>query len=220
MIDSAQPARPILYHYWRSSSSWRVRWALSHKGIDYTPVAVDLLKGQQRTPEHLLRNPLGAVPVLCIDGLALGESMAILEYLEETHPTKPLLPASPRDRARVRQLCQVIVADTQPLQNLSVLEHVAEILGNPEQRRPWAEHYIARGFDGYEALLRRDDAATGACSFGDAVTLADLCLIPQCLNARRQGLDLSRWPRIAAIEAHCLSTAAAQASAPDAFKPV
>ena len=99
MTHSAPPALPVLYHYWRSSSSWRVRWALSHKGIEYTPVAVDLLKGEQRSPQHLQRNPLGAVPVLCIDGLELGESMAILEYLEETRPTKPLLPASPRDRA-------------------------------------------------------------------------------------------------------------------------
>jgi maleylacetoacetate isomerase len=219
MTQNARDSRPVLYHYWRSSSSWRVRWALSHKGIDYTPVAVDLLKGAQRSPEHLQRNPLGAVPVLNIDGLELGESMAILEYLEETHPERPLLPAAPRARARVRQLCQIIVADTQPLQNLSVLEHVAELVSDPEQRRPWAERYIARGFDGYEALLRRDDAPAGPCSFGDEVTLADLCLVPQCLNARRQGLDVGRWPRIAAIEAHCLRTAAAQASAPEAFKP-
>lgn len=215
----SQGLPPVLYHYWRSSSSWRVRWSLSHKDIAYTAVAVDLLKGEQRTPEHLLRNPLGAVPVLSIDGLCLGESMAILEYLEETYSNKPLLPRAPRDRARVRQLCQIIVADTQPLQNLSVLEHVAELLGSPDVRRKWAERFITHGFDGYETLLNRDDAPTGRCSFGDEVTLADLCLIPQCLNARRQGLDLSRWPRIAAIEAHCLTLPAAQASAPEAFKP-
>lgn len=211
--------QPVLYHYWRSSSSWRVRWALAHKDIAYTPVAIDLLKGEQRTPEHLLRNPLGAVPVLLVDGLILGESMAILEYLEETHSEKSLLPKTPRDRARVRQLCQIIVADTQPLQNLSMLEHVAELAGSPDARRTWAERYIARGFDAYETLLARDDVKAGRCSFGDEVTLADLCLIPQCLNARRQGLDLARWPRIAAIEAHCLTTVAAQASAPEAFKP-
>lgn len=210
---------PILYHYWRSSSSWRVRWALAHKDVPYRVVAVDLLKGEQRAPEHLQRNPLGAVPVLHIDGLILGESIAILEYLEETRPEAPLLPTAPRDRARVRQLTQVIVADTQPLQNLSVLAHAEELGGGADHRRTWAERYITRGFDAYEALLGHSDWPTGVYSHGDAVTLADLCLIPQCHNARRQGIELARWPRIAAIETACLATAAAQASRPDAFKP-
>lgn len=209
---------PILYHYWRSSSSWRVRWALHEKGIAFTPVAVDLLKGEQARPEYLAKNPLGHVPLLVIDGYELTESVAILEYLEERFPARPLLPAEPAGRARVRQLVQVIVADTQPLQNLSVLRHINQETKNPEAQKAWAKHYISRGLDAYEALLGRSGPG-GRYSHGDQVTLADLCLVPQCYNARRQGLDLGRWPRVQAVEQAALATAAGQASAPDSYAP-
>ena len=212
----------VLYHYWRSSSSWRVRWALIAKGMAFRAVAVDLLKGDQRQPAHRTRNPLSMVPALHIDGVDLAESVAILEYLEDTRPTPALVPSDLRQRARMRQLVQIITADTQPLQNLSVLEHAERLSPGPDTRRLWAEHYIARGFDAYEAVLATHDVAAlgGPFSCGAAVTMADLCLVPQCYNARRQGLDISaRWPRIAAIEAACLATEAGQRSAPDAFKP-
>jgi maleylacetoacetate isomerase len=220
MIQPA-PKTPVLYHYWRSSSSWRVRWALHEKGIAFTAVAVDLLKGEQAQPAYLARNPLGHVPLLTIDGHDLTESVAILEYLEERFPERPLLPADPLGRARVRQLVQVIVADTQPLQNLSVLRHVGQEVDKPDAQKAWARHYITRGLDAYEALLSQPGSPGrgGRYSHGDAVTLADLCLVPQCYNARRQGLELERWPRVHAIEQAALATEAGQRSAPDAYAP-
>jgi maleylacetoacetate isomerase len=210
---------PVLYHYYRSSSSWRVRWALAHKGLSYRGEAVDLLKGEQRAAAHKEKNPLGTVPVLYIDGVYIAESVAILEYLEEARQAAPLLPKSPKDRARVRQLVQIIVADTQPLQNLGVLQHVEKLTGVPESRKKWAEHYIAKGLDAVETLLTRPDWPQGPYCYGDAVTMADLCLIPQCYNARRQELDIGRWPRIAAIEAAALATEAAKSSHPDVWQP-
>lgn len=210
---------PILFHYWRSSSSWRVRWALHIKGLEFAAVAVDLLKGEQGLPDYRARSPLGQVPLLRIDGYDLTESVAIVEYLEERHPERPLLPAAALGRARVRQLAQVIVADTQPLQNLSVLRHVSQKLGDPEAAKEWARHYITRGLDAYEALLALPDGPRGRFSYGDEVTLADLCLVPQCYNARRQGIDLAAWPRIHTIEQAALATEAGQRSAPDAYAP-
>lgn len=215
-----KPAQPIvLYHYWRSSSSWRVRWALVEKGIPFVPSAVDLLAGEQRQPAHLARNPLGMVPVLAIDGLLLAESVAILEYLEETRSTPSLSPADPAGRALMRQLVQIIVSDTQPLQNLSVLQNIDALTGNNESRKTWAERYIARGFDAYEATLAHA-AGPGPFSCGSRLSMADLCLVPQCYNARRQGMDIAaRWPRIAAIEAACLAQPSGQRSAPEAYRP-
>ena len=119
----------VLYHYWRSSSSWRVRWALIEKGIPFRAAAVDLLKGEQRSLAHRARSPLAMVPVLHIDGIDLAESVAILEYLEETHPSLALAPATPLLRARMRQLVQIIAADTQPLQNSLLVVSCQRILG-------------------------------------------------------------------------------------------
>ena len=219
--SSTSGSTPILFHYWRSSSSWRVRWALHAKGVAFTPVAVDLLKNEQALPEFLSRNPLGLVPLLRIDGHDLGESLAILEYLEERFPAQPLLPPvdDPLGRARVRQLALVIAADTQPVQNLSVLRHVGQLTGSPDAAKQWAQRYITRGLDAYEALLGQPGWPAGRCSYGDSVTVADLCLVPQCYNARRQGLDLTRWPRIHAIEQEALRTEAGMRSAPDACAP-
>lgn len=224
---------PILFHYWRSSSSWRVRWALHAKGIGFTPVAVDLLKGEQAQPGFTARNPLGLVPLLCIDGHDLSESLAILEYLEERFPARPLLPpgTDPLGRARVRQLALVVAADTQPLQNVSVLRHVGQLASAPgagpgagsnvgtDAAKDWAQRYITRGLDAYEALLRQPGWPRGRFSYGDEVTVADLCLVPQLYNARRQGLDPARWPLLHAIEQEALRTEAGQRSAPDAYAP-
>lgn len=210
---------PTLYHYYRSSSSWRVRWALHYKGVAFTAVAVDLLKGEQQQADYVGKNPLGFVPALALGEHVLAESVAILEYLEEAHPSPPLLPADPLGRARVRQLVQIITADTQPLQNLSVLRHIVALQANQEASKDWARHYITRGFTAYEALLQSAGWPAGPFSYGSEVTMAELCLIPQCYNARRQGLDLQKWPRIAAIEAAALATPAARSSHPDAFTP-
>jgi maleylacetoacetate isomerase len=210
-------SEPILYHYWRSSSSWRVRWGLAEKGIAYRAVAIDLRGGDQRSDAHRQRNPLAAVPVLHLGGIELTQSVAILEYLEETQPTPPLLPHEPLERAAVRQLVQVICADTQPLQNLSVLQRVGQLCGGVEAATAWATEWIGRGLDGYEALLGKLGSPGDGFSLGGSLSLADLCLLPQCYNARRQGIDINRWPRIAAIEAHCLQREACQRSHPDAF---
>lgn len=218
-MATAPATPPILYHYFRSSSSWRVRWALELKGLAYTEIAVNLLKSEQQQEGYLAKNPLGLVPALEIDGHFLAESVAILEYLEERFARPPLLPAEPLGRARVRQLVQIISADTQPLQNLSVLRHIGKLAPAAEAPKEWARHYIGRGFTAYEALLHKPDWPRGVYSHGDELTMAELCLVPQCYNARRQGLDLGSWPRIAAIEAAALSTPAAQRSHPDACAP-
>lgn len=212
MSGSAEGVGPRyrLFHYYRSSSSWRVRWALRLKGVAYEAVAVDLLAGAQGSPEHRARNPLGMVPVLEVlpDGVWLGQSVAIIEYLDEVHPDPPLLPGDALGRARVRQLVEVINADTQPLQNLSVLRHAS---ADPEGQRRWARHFIERGLSAYEALLREEDRF----SHGDALSMADLFLLPQCHNARRFGLTVTAWPRIARIESLCLATPEAQETSPE-----
>ncbi|MCS6912641.1 MAG: maleylacetoacetate isomerase [Myxococcales bacterium] len=205
--------RPVLYHYWRSSSSWRVRWALMLKGVEHDAVAVDLLRAEQGSAEHLRRNPLGLVPVLQLGEVFLAESVAIIEYLEEQVPDPPLLPRDPLQRARVRQLVEIINAGTQPLQNLSVLRRVSD---NQQEQRQWAQHFIRRGLSAYEALIA---SYPGPFSVGSALTAADLFLVPQCYNARRHGLDLTEWPRIAQVEAACLATTAARTTSPEYLNP-
>ncbi len=199
--------KPVFYQYWRSSSSWRVRWALRLKGVAHEVVAVDLLAGEQGAEAHRARNPLGMVPVLQIGDVFLGESVAIVEYLEEVYPDPALLPRDALGRARVRQLVEIINAGTQPIQNLSVLRRAS---ADQDGQRDWAQHFIVRGLSAYEAL-----AGDRGYSHGDALSMADLFLVPQCHNARRFGLDVARWPRIARIEATCLATPEAQATSPD-----
>lgn len=207
-----------LYHYFRSSCSWRVRWALLLKGVtDVDWVAVDLLAGQQKAPEYKAKNPAGHVPMLEVAGVPLSESLAILEYLEEVYPDPPLLPRDPLLRARTRQLALVIAAGTQPLQNLSTLRKVSD---DDDKRKEWARHFIFEGLATYEGLLQQElppQMQPGRYSLGDRLTLADLCLIPQCRNARRYDLDVTedRFPTIARIEKNCLQTVEAQKSSPE-----
>ena len=209
---------PLFYHYWRSSSSWRVRWALRLKGVDFQPVAVDLLAGEQRSAAHHQRNPADRVPVLQVGDQLIAESVAICEYLEEVYPQPPLLPREPLARARARQLVELINAGTQPLQNLTVLRAVSD---DPAAQRAWAARFIRAGLSVYEELLTADGRPLESVSYsvGDAVTLADLFLVPQCYNARRQGLDVAEWPRIARIEAACLATPAARETSPQHLNP-
>jgi maleylacetoacetate isomerase len=204
-----------LYHYWRSSSSWRVRWALAHKQIAFEATPVNLLAGEQKTEAFLSRNPLGCVPALRIDGRLLSESVAICEYLDETRPERPLRPADPFLRARMRQLVELINADTQPLQNLLVLQKIGE------GKQAWARFFIERGLAAFEATLRglREEGTSGPFCLGADPTLADLFLVPQLYNARRFDLDLSPYPLALAAEQAALATEAARASAPDAWQP-
>jgi maleylacetoacetate isomerase len=219
--ESATPSTrgeeaPVLYDYWRSSASYRVRIALNLKGLPYQAVAVNLLTGQHRSPEHLARNPQGSVPALDIDGLRLTQSLAIIEYLDETRPERPLLLSDPAGRARVRALAHVIAMEIHPICNLSVANRIAE-LGGDAARLEWMRQHIDRGLTAFEALLARP--GTGPFCHGDAPGLADCCLVPQLYNARRWHLDPATWPTIARIEAACVELPAFAAAHPDRIGP-
>jgi len=147
--DGVIPSKLRLYHYWRSTSSWRVRWALAHKGIPCEYVAVNLLDDETDRPEHRARNPMGYVPVLDADGRLLTESVAMLEWIEELWPAPGLLPRDPWLKARTRALVEIINAGTQPVQNLSVLERLSD---DPAARKAWAQHWIRLGLDSFDTL--------------------------------------------------------------------
>ena len=204
-----------LYTYFRSSAAYRVRIALGLKGLAYEAVPVHLLRhgGEQRQAPYLAINPAGLVPALDDDGL-LTQSMAIIEYLDETHPQVPLLPADARGRARVRALAQMVACDIHPIGNLRVLRYLAHTLGVPDDaRQAWSRHWIAEGFAAIEALLA-GSPDTGRFCHGDTPTLADCCLVPQVFNARRFGVDLTAYPTIAAIVAACAALDAFAAAHP------
>jgi len=196
-----------------------VRWSLAHHGrLEQTRlIPVDLLNGESESAEHRARNPLGFVPVLLrADGQTLCESLAMLEWLEEQpSPAPSLLPEDPWLRAQVRMLAQVIVADTQPLQNLGPqFQHSPD---DALKRSDWARHWIREGLHAYETLAR---PIAGQLSVGDRVSLADLCLIPQLYNARRYEVRVEEeFPLLARIEEKALSLPAAKASRPDRFQP-
>lgn len=205
-----------LHDYWRSSASYRVRIALGLAGLRWDRVAVDLVAGDQRSQAHRAVNPQGLVPVLEIDGLVLTQSLAIIEYLDETRDLG-LLPADAPGRARVRALAHAIAMEVAPVCNLSVRAHAAEISGGTVTADDWQRRFIAQGLAAFEAML--DHPATGPLCHGDRPTLPDLCLIPQIYNARRVGLDPAAHPRIAAITARLEAIPAFAAAHPDNHKP-
>lgn len=206
-----------LYHYWRSSSSWRVRWALQVKGVPYEAIAINLLANESESPEHLKRNPYGTVPVLELPrelrGQYLGESMAIIEWLEETHPEPSLLPGDPFQRARIRQLAELINAGTQPLQNLGVAALHSD---DSTEQKKWNAYWNHHGLQSYEKLVSQ---TAGKLSIGDDLTLADLFLIPQCYNALRFDIELKTYPTVHRIYQHALTLPTCQAAHPDRYKP-
>jgi maleylpyruvate isomerase len=206
----------ILYGYPISSASYRVRIALALKGIEVTSVTKQLRRGEQRAKEFLEINPQGFVPVLVLDdGRTLTQSLAIIEYLDEVHPQPPLLPTAPLERARVRALAQLIACDIHPLNNLRVLQYLEGTLGEAQNvRDAWYRHWIEAGFEALEAALGRDPARGRFC-FGDAPTLADVCLVPQVFNARRYSVDLTPYPRVAAVDAACREIPAFASAAPE-----
>lgn len=187
-----------LYQYWRSSCSWRVRWALEHKGVSYKTHSINLLKSEQTSSEYLKLNPTGCVPCLVVDGVPYGESVAIMEWLEEVFPTPSLLPRSPEERMKTRQLVGVIASGTQPLQNLSVQKYFSN---DPNERKTYAQHWISKGLAVYENLVTE---TAGTYSVGSQLSIADLCLIPQVYNANRFNVDMSKFPTISRINATCL----------------
>lgn len=188
-----------LHDYFRSSAAFRVRIALNLKKIGYESIPHKLLDDEQRAPDYLSLNPQGLVPALEDEGDVLIQSMAILEYLDETHPNPPFLPGHPGDRARVRGLAQIIAADTHPLGNLRVLRYLRGPLAQPEEAvQSWIRHWIAEGFEALEALLVDDDR-TGQFCHGDEPGLADIALVPQVVSAIRFTLDLGPYPTIRRI---------------------
>jgi maleylacetoacetate isomerase len=194
-----------LYTYFRSSAAYRVRIALNLKGLKYEAVPVHLLKGggEQLSEGYRHINPSALVPALQDERGTLTQSMAILEYLEETHPDVPLLPADPLGRARVRELCQIVACDIHPLNNLRVLRYLVRQLGvDDEAKNAWYRHWVREGLAAFEAHLARDAATADFCH-GETPTLADCFLVPQVFNAQRFEIDIAAYPNIARINATC-----------------
>ena len=205
-----------LYDYFRSSAAYRVRIALNVKGIvPDERTYVHLRMGSQRAQDYLALNPQGLVPALELDdGSVLTQSLAIIEYLDETHPDPPLLPADPVARARVRAIALSIACEIHPLNNLRVLNYLVATMGvSREQKDGWYRYWIDVGFEALEKTLARD-AATGRFCHGDAPTLADICLVPQMANARRFEIDLSPYPTLIRIESACNALPAFAQAAP------
>ncbi|WP_198680272.1 maleylacetoacetate isomerase [Cupriavidus agavae] len=205
-----------LYSYFRSSASFRVRIALNLKGLPYDYKGVHLLKegGMQLKPEYRALNADGVVPTLVVDGRPLIQSMAIIEYLDETHPTPPLLPKDPLDRAVVRGLAQEIACEIHPLNNLRVLKYLKHELGVTEAAKDaWYRHWIEQGFASLETNLAQLGQAS-RYAFGDSPTLIDLCLVPQVFNSQRFNVDLTPFPMIARVHAACMELEAFQKAAP------
>lgn len=202
----------VLYDYWRSSASYRLRIALNLAGIDHDTVGVDLVAGEHRADAHLARNPQGFVPVLELDGLRMTQSMAIIEYLDETRGCG-FLPEDAAGRARVRALAYVIAMDIHPICNTSVAGHVAGLVGGGrETTTAWMQHFIGKGLVAFEALL--DHPGTGAFCHGERPGLADICLLPQLYNANRWGAETGDLSRIAAIVENCRALDAFQRAVP------
>jgi maleylacetoacetate isomerase len=204
-----------LYDYFRSSAAYRVRIALNLKSLAPERAFVHLRRGAQRADDYLAVNPLGLVPSLVTDaGEVLTQSLAIIEWLDETHPQPLLLPPDAAGRARVRALALAIACDIHPINNLRVLNYLTGTLGATEaQKNGWYRYWCDVGFEALETQLAREPA-TGAFCHGSAPSLADICLVPQLANARRVDLDLSPYPTLLRIEAACNALPAFAAAAP------
>ena len=204
-----------LYNYFRSSASFRVRIALNLKGLAYDYVPVHLAKGEQKQPEFAALTAEGLVPLLeLVDGQRLSQSMAIIEYLDETHPQPALLPADAAGRARVRALSQIVACEIHPLNNLRVLKYlVNDLKASDDAKNAWYKHWVRLGLQSYEARLAE---RPGTYSHGDAPTLADCCLVPQIFNAQRFDCDLSGLPRTMAVFDACMQLNAFQKAQPSA----
>lgn len=205
-----------LYGYFRSSAAYRVRIALNLKRASPEHLPVNLQKAQQRAEDFLALNPQGLVPALMTDdGSVLTQSLAIIEWLEETHPSPPLLPPDPIGRARVRSIALSIACEIHPLNNPRVLNYLTGTFGiTTEQRNGWYKYWIDIGFEALETRLARE-RETGRYCHGDAPTLADVCLVPQVANARRYHVDLDAYPTILRIDQACRALPAFADAAPD-----
>jgi maleylacetoacetate isomerase len=204
---------PVLHGYYRSSAAFRVRIALALKGLDVQPVFHHLRKGEQRAPDYLSLNPQGLLPALETENGVLSQSMAIIEYLDETISGAALLPKDPFGRARVRSLAQIVACDIHPIDNLRVLNYLrTELTQDEVSVGRWFNHWIAIGFDAIESRL--GEPQTGRFMHGDTPTLADICLIPQVINAGNFNLDLAPYPQIRRIYEEAMTLSAFADAAP------
>jgi len=193
-----------LYTYFRSSAAFRVRIALNLKGLSYEPRFIHLAKGEHRKPDYDAVNPQGLLPALIDDDQLVTQSLAIIEYLEETHPSPPLLPRDALGRARVRSLSLLVACEIHPLNNLRTLQYLVRDLGHSEaDKNKWYEHWIHDGMARFEADLARTKGAGKFCH-GDTPTVADCCLVPQIFNAQRFNCDLSHAPTSLRIFNECM----------------
>ncbi len=208
--------KPVLHDYWRSSASYRVRIALNLKGVEYDSAPVNLLEGEQRGGAYRARNPQGFVPMLEVDGQRLTQSLAIIDYLDATYPEPPFVPKDAIDRSHVLALALTVACDIHPLNNLRVLKRLTVMGIEQEARDDWYRHWVSEGLDALEVLATPH---AGAFLFGDTVSLADICLVPQLYNARRFEVPLDNWPTLLRADASCAALNAFAAAHPDRLAP-
>jgi len=189
-------SKPILYNYFRSSASWRVRIALAYKGVEYEYRVVNLIQKEHLGEEYMKLNPLGQVPAFVHNGNTITQSVAILEYLDAIYPEKPLIPKDPLKRAKVMEICELIGSGIQPLQNVSVIMKIDS--ENASKRIEWAKYWIEKGFTALEKLLSQSQTNGRYCC-GDELTLADCFLVPQAAQATRFHVDVSQYPNISRL---------------------
>ena len=205
----------ILYDYWRSSASYRVRIVLNLKGVAYKAINTSLLDGEHKAPDYVARNPQGFVPMLSIDGHDLTQSLAIIDYLDANYDDPPMVSSDPAERANTLAQALVIAADIHPVNNLRILKYLKNELGHDQQAvDDWYRHWVEEGFVALEAMAPE----TGLFG-GNQPNLADVCLVPQMYNARRFDLDLTDFPKLVRIDAECNEMEAFQKAAPEAVKP-
>lgn len=204
-----------LYNYFRSSASFRVRIALNLKGLAYDYVPVHLVRGEHKEPAYAALSPALLVPTLEVDGQYLGQSMAIIEYLDETHPEPPLLPSDPLARARVRALAQTVACEIHPLNNLRVLKYlVHELHASTDAKNAWYRHWVRTGLEAFERELALAPASTYC--WGETPTLADCCLVPQIFNGQRFNTNFDGLTRTLAVFDACMKLDAFQQAQPSA----
>ncbi len=209
-------SKPVLYDYWRSSAGYRVRIALHLKGVDFERVPVNLLDGEQQSDAYRARNPQGLVPMLELGGTRITQSLAIMDALDH-HVREPrLVPEGLAARSHVLAMALAIACDIHPVNNLRILKYLSRIGVEQAARDGWYRHWVAEGFDALEALAAPQ---AGAFLYGDAPTLADICLVPQAYNARRFDMDLDRWPTLARADAAARALPAFAAAHPDRVAP-
>jgi maleylacetoacetate isomerase len=209
-------SKPVLFDYFRSSACYRVRIALNLKGVDYQSVAINLIEGAQREPQYRARNPQGFVPMLEIDGRRLTQSLAIIDYLDARYPEPKLVPADPADRAHVLALALAVACDIHPLNNLRVLRYLSQLGHEEPVRDDWYRHWVREGLIALEALAAE---RAGRFLFGDAPSLADVCLVPQMFNARRFKLSLDDFPTLVRVDAEASALPAFEAAHPQRVAP-